>query len=130
MSVLVYVENAAGKFKKSTFEVVSYAKEIANQLGVNLTAISIGNISDDAAMLGNYGVSKVLSVSDEKYSKFNGQSYASAITEAAKAENATVVVIANSFSGKGLAPRVAVKLEAGYVDGAIALPNMSNGFVV
>lgn len=130
MSVLVYVENSAGKFKKSTFEVVSYAKEIANQLGVNLIAISIGTIVDDASLLGNYGVSKVLNVSDEKYSKFNGQSYASAITEAAKAESATVVVIANSFSGKGLAPRVAVKLEAGYVDGAIALPNMSNGFVV
>lgn len=130
MSVLVYVENASGKFKKSTFEVVSYAKEIANQLGVNLTAISIGNISDDAAMLGNYGVSKVLTVSDDKYSKFNGQSYAAAIAEVAKAENSSVVVIANSFSGKGLAPRVAVKLDAGYVDGAIALPNLSNGFVV
>jgi electron transfer flavoprotein alpha subunit len=130
MSVLVYVENAAGKFKKSTFEVVSYAKEIANQLGVNLNAISIGTITDDAAVLGNYGVSKVHSVSDQKYSNFNGQAYASAIAEAAKAENASVVVIANSFSGKGLAPRVAVKLDAGYVDGAIALPNMSNGFVV
>ncbi|MEB0250198.1 electron transfer flavoprotein subunit alpha/FixB family protein, partial [Mucilaginibacter sp. 5B2] len=31
MSVLIYAENAAGKFKKSTFEAVSYAKAIAAQ---------------------------------------------------------------------------------------------------
>ena len=130
MSVLVYVENSAGKFKKSTFEVVSYAKEIANQLGVSLNAISIGTITDDALILGKYGVTKVLSVSDAKYAGFNGQAYAAAIAQAATTLSASVVIIANTFSGKGLAPRVAVKLQAGYVDGAIALPNTSNGFVV
>lgn len=130
MSVLVYVENSGGKFKKSTFEVVSYAKEIANQLGVGLNAISIGAVTDDASVLGNYGVAKVLSVSDAKYAGFNGQAYAAAIAEAATTLSASVIVIANTFSGKGLAPRVAVKLNAGYVDGAIALPAMSNGFVV
>ncbi|MEO8149533.1 MAG: electron transfer flavoprotein subunit alpha/FixB family protein [Bacteroidia bacterium] len=131
MSVLVYTENSAGKFKKSTYEVVSYGNEIASKLGVDLKVISIGNVSnDELASLGKYGAKKVLNVADDKFSKFNGQAFASAIAEAAKTEGANVVVIANSFSGKGLAPRVAIKLTAGFVDGAIALPDMSSGFVV
>ncbi len=131
MSVLVYAENASGKFKKSTFEVVSYGNEIASKLGVELKVISIGNVSNDELQgLGKYGAKKVLNVSDARFASFNNQAYANAIAEAVKAEDAKVVVLANSFSGKGLAPRIAVRLGAGFVDGAIALPDLSNGFVV
>ena len=56
--------------------------------------------------------------------------YAAVIAEAVKSDDATVVILPASFSGKGLAPRLAVKLEAGYVDGAIALPTTANGFTV
>ena len=45
MSVLVFTENWDGKFKKSTFEGISYAAEVAKLLGTTVTAISIGNIS-------------------------------------------------------------------------------------
>jgi electron transfer flavoprotein alpha subunit len=44
MNVLVYIENITGKFKKSTYEVVSYAAAIAKQTGGTLTAVSIGNV--------------------------------------------------------------------------------------
>ena len=132
MSVLVYVENAEGKFKKSVFEAVSYAKAIAAQLGTNLTAISIGDVAEaDLKALGMYGAEKVLSVSNEKLKTFVNQAYAAIVAEAAKKENANVVVLSNSFSGKGLAPRIAVKLEAGLVEGAVALPDIQNGkFIV
>ncbi|POY37430.1 electron transfer flavoprotein subunit alpha [Solitalea longa] len=132
MSVLVYVENAEGKFKKSTFEVVSYAKEIAKQLGTSLTALSIGNVADSAlAELGKYGAQKVLSVSNDKLKSFVNQAYASIISSAAKAEGSKIIVLAASFSGKGLAPRIAVKLEAGLVDGAVELPELTGGkFIV
>ncbi|UKJ05940.1 electron transfer flavoprotein subunit alpha/FixB family protein [Solitalea lacus] len=132
MSVLVYVENAEGKFKKSTYEVVSYAKEVANQLGTSLTALSIGDVADSVlAELGKYGAQKVLSINNQKLKSFVNQAYASIIAQAAKAEGSKVVVLAASFSGKGLAPRVAVKLEAGLVDGAVELPVLSdNKFTV
>ena len=47
MSVLVYTEHAEGKFKKSSFEVVSYGGAVAQQLGTNLVALSIGNVSSE-----------------------------------------------------------------------------------
>lgn len=127
MSVLVYVENAEGKFKKSTFEVVSYAAAVANQLNTGLTAISIGDVKqEDLVNLGKYGASKVLNVSGDKLKSFVNQAYASVIAEAAQKEEASVVVLSNSFSGKGLAPRIAVKLKAGLADAAVELPKTEN----
>lgn len=132
MSVLVYVENAEGKFKKSTFEVVSYAAAVANQLNTELTAISVGDVKqEDLSNLGKYGASKVLSVSSDKLKSFVNQAYASIIAEAAKKEKASVVVLSNSFSGKGLAPRIAVKLKAGLADAAVELPKTEgNKFII
>lgn len=128
MSVLVYVEQVDGKFKKSVFEAVSYAKAIADIQGSTLAAISIGNVAEDELKtLGNYGAAKVLNVSNEQLKNFVNQAYASVIAEAAKKEGADVVVLSNSFSGKGLAPRIAVKLEAGLVDGAVELPKLEGG---
>jgi electron transfer flavoprotein alpha subunit len=54
MSVLVYTENWDGKFKKLSFELISYAKQIADQSGTTVTAISIGNVDDsELKKLGN-----------------------------------------------------------------------------
>ncbi|MBD3749468.1 MAG: electron transfer flavoprotein subunit alpha/FixB family protein [Sphingobacteriales bacterium] len=131
MSVLVYVENAEGKFKKSIFEAVSYAKAIAQKLNTNLVAISIGNVAHaELENLGKYGAEKVLHINNERLKSFVNQAYASVIAEAAKKENAEVVVLSNSFSGKGLAPRIGVKLEAAVADGAIELPQTEGKFSV
>ena len=132
MSVLVYTENSDGKFKKSTFEAVSYAREIANQLNTTLTAISIGNVTQTQLnSLGNYGAEKVLTVNSANLNNFVNQAYASIIAEAAKKDSANVVVLSNSFSGRGLTPRLGVKLKAGVVEGAVSLPNLSGGkFIV
>ncbi|WP_028297818.1 electron transfer flavoprotein subunit alpha/FixB family protein [Olivibacter sitiensis] len=125
MSVLVYVENTEGKFKKTVYELISYAKSIADLYGSQLTALSIGHVADDELKsLGRYGVSKILRVDSEQFKSFVNQAYASVIASAAKHTNANTVVISNSFSGKGLAPRVAAKLGAGLADGAIDLPTI------
>ncbi|WP_295655419.1 electron transfer flavoprotein subunit alpha/FixB family protein [uncultured Mucilaginibacter sp.] len=131
MSVLIYAENADGKFKKSIFEAVSYAKAIAAQNNTTLVALSIGNVAAaELSALGKYGAEKVLNVSNDKLKSFVNQAYASVIAEAAKKEGSTIVVLSNSFSGKGLAPRIAVKLGAGLSDGAVSLPDAGARFTV
>lgn len=128
MSVLIYAENAGGKFKKSTFEAVSYAKAIADQNKTSVVAISIGDVAaGDLAALGQYGAERVLNASNAKLKDFVNQAYASVIAEAAKAQGADIVVLSNSFSGRGLAPRIAVKLQAGLADGAVELPTQDGG---
>lgn len=131
MSVLVYAENTGGKFKKSTFETISYGKAIATMTGGNVTVISIGDVAkEDLMALSKYGASKILNVNTDQLKSFANQAYASIIAEAAKSEQSKNIILSASFSGKGLAPRIAVKLGAAMLDGAISLPDISNGFVV
>lgn len=126
MAILVYIENTDGSLKKSAFEVASYAKAIADQLGDSVTALSIGDVAaSELEKLGKYGLSKVLNANQNNLKQFANKAYASIITEAAKQEQSKVIVLSNSFSGKGLAPRVAAKLDAGLADGAIALPTIN-----
>lgn len=128
MSVLIYAENAEGKFKKSIFEAVSYARAIADGLHTNLIAISIGEVNQEQlSALAKYGADKILNTSGAQLKNFVNQAYASVIAAAAKKENADIVVLSNSFSGRGLAPRIGVKLDAGVADGAVALPDLSGG---
>lgn len=125
MSVLVYIENVEGTLKKSAYEAASYAKTIAKLLDTETIAISIGDVnSDELDKLGNYGVSKVLNVSNENLKSFVNQAYASIIAQAVKKENASIIVLSNTFSGKGLAPRIAAKLSAGLVVGASSVPTI------
>ncbi|MDO5971315.1 electron transfer flavoprotein subunit alpha/FixB family protein [Flavivirga aquimarina] len=128
MSVLVYTESEQGTFKKTALEVASYAKAVANQLGTSVTAITIN--TDDASALGDYGVDKVLNVSNAQLESFNANGYAEAIKQAAEKEAAKVVVISSSANSKYLAPLLAVGLNAGYASNVIEAPTSTSPFTV
>lgn len=131
MSVLVYTENWDGKFKKLSFELISYAKQIAEQSGTTVTAISIGNVDDsELKKLGNYGAAKVLSVNDERLNVLINKAYASIIAQAAEKEGSQLLIFAHNFTGKALAPRLSVKLKAGIASGVNAIPSSFDPFTV
>lgn len=130
MSVLVYTENWEGQFKKKTYELITYARAIADQLNTTVTAISIGKV-DDAALekLGTYGATKVKHI-DTDLETLDNRLYAKAIADAAEAEDSGVVVFSDNFTGKALAPRVSAKLKAGFAGGVFALPESFDPFVI
>ncbi len=128
MSVLVYTESEKGKFKKVAFEVASYAKAVANQMGTTVTAIAIN--ADDVSELGTYGVDKVLKVNDSKLDTFNAKTYANVIKQAAEKEGTKVVVVSQSADSKYLAPILAVNLDAGYASNVVEAPTSASPFTV
>jgi electron transfer flavoprotein alpha subunit len=131
MSVLVYTENWDGKFKKLSFELVSYAAGIAKMFGTGVTAVSIGKVDEtELKKLGNYGAARIISVSNDQLSALDNQAYASVISEIALKENATVIVISNNNTGKAIAPRLSVRLKAGVGSGVSRLPLNLNPFTV
>jgi electron transfer flavoprotein alpha subunit len=128
MSVLVFIDQSEGHIKKSSFEAASYGAKVAEQLGTTAEGIVLGSVTDDVAALGNYGIKKVYTVADTTLNSFDAQVYTKVIAQAAA--NADVIVFSNSTTGKAVAPRLSVKLKAGLVSGAVALPDTSNGFTV
>ncbi|MBE9492033.1 MAG: electron transfer flavoprotein subunit alpha/FixB family protein [Bacteroidetes bacterium] len=131
MSILVFTENWDGKFKKLSFELISYARQIADKLGSSVTALSIGNVEDEELKkLGNYGATKIISVKENRLNVLINRAYASVIYQVADIENADIIVFAHNYSGKALAPRVAVKLKAGAVTGVTEVPANLDPFTV
>ena len=128
MSIIVYTESEKGKLKKTALEVVSYAKAIADQMGTSVTAVAIN--ADNTESLGNYGASKVLSIKNDTLNTFNAKSYAAALAQAVKQEEAKVVVVSSSADSKYLAPLLAVGLDAGYASNVVEAPSSVAPFTV
>jgi electron transfer flavoprotein alpha subunit len=131
MSVIIFADQAHGKIKKVAFEAIQYGAKVAQQLGTNATALVLG-AADNAELeaLGNYGATKVLHVADAKLNEVEATVFTKIIAAAVEQEGADVVVFPHNFDGKAVAPRVAARLKAGFVSGAISMPDTSNGFVV
>jgi electron transfer flavoprotein alpha subunit len=131
MSVLVFTENWDGKFKKISFELVSYASKIAEMLNTQTVALSIGNVQEDELKtLGNYAADKIVSVNNDKLNNLDNQAYTSVIAEVAAKEDAKVIIIAQNNMGKALAPRLSVKLKAGLGAGVSKLPASLEPFTI
>lgn len=131
MSVLIYTENWDGKFKKLSFELVSYGKAIAEAMGGETIVVSIGNVAEDELKtLGNYGADKIINVHDDRLDNLDNQAYAQVLGQVADKVGAGLIVLANNFTGKALAPRLAVKLKAGLAAGVTELPSSYDPFVI
>lgn len=126
MSVLVYIEQTSEGVKKSSVEAAYYAAKVAQKLGVSAVGVALGSASSaHLEELGSVGLSKVLHVSDATFDNFDSKAYTKAISEVAEKEGAKVVVLSFNQNGKALGPRLSVRLKAGYVPGAISLPDDS-----
>ena len=128
MSVVVYIDIYNGEIVKSSLEAVYYASKIASEKGVDCVAAGVGEISEDKLVaLGKYGATKVIVNGNNKTD--NGQK-AKFVENVSITSNSSIVIFSHDFSGKAIAPRVAARLNAGSVSGAIALPDFSNGVSV
>ncbi len=131
MSVLVYAENWDGKFKKISFELVSYSASLAEMLGTNLTALTIGNVeNEELKRLSEYGAGKILNIENHLLSSLDSQAYAKVIADVAAKEGSKTIVFSNNISGKSIAPRLSVRLKAGIASGVNRLPLSIDPFVV
>ena len=117
MSITVYSENWEGKFRKSTFEAVCYARKIADMSNKEVKAISVGEIDEnELKKLSNFGANTI--VSYPKIKKNNEKGVATIIKN--ESENSSIIIFSNTFNAKSIAPRVSVKLNAGLITNVIS----------
>ena len=128
MAVLAYIESNKSKPKKNSFEIISYARGLADQLATELIVLSF-NI-DDTTQLSNYGPDKILNINDNKLSDFNIQKYADIIAQACKSLSIDTIVIGGSADSKYLAPSLSVKTNSSYVSNVVELPSSLDPFTL
>lgn len=129
MSVIAYIETPDGKFKKTGFEVASYAAQLAAKMNTKAIGVIVGP-TDNPSELGEYGIEKVLHVNSTENSDFDSQKYTKIISDLAQQHQAQVVILPHSANGKSLTGRLAIQLNAGSVSGVNSLPDLASGFVV
>lgn len=131
MSVLLFVENWDGRFKKLSFELASYGTKLAGLLGTEAVALSVGNVSEsELQKLGKFGIKKVISVSGDQVSVFDPRSYTSIIAAEAARIDAGVILLSDNNTGKALAPRLSVRMKAGLGAGVNQLPSGIEPFTI
>ncbi|MEO8711329.1 MAG: electron transfer flavoprotein subunit alpha/FixB family protein [Parafilimonas sp.] len=128
--ILVFIDHTDSAIKKSSYEVLSYGAALAQKMDTSVEGLILGTVNDDLSVLGCYGISKVHQVSNEILNQLDAQLYAKIIADAISALNAEIIIFSHNQTGKTVAPMVSARLKAGFVSGAVTLPDISKGFVV
>ncbi|MCS6807485.1 MAG: electron transfer flavoprotein subunit alpha/FixB family protein [Bacteroidota bacterium] len=118
MNILVYLEAIDGKLKKTAFEAITAAHALAQQLSGSVVGIAIGSV--DTSPAGLYGLTSCLSAQHPLLDKKSTSAYAETLAQAAQAEQAHIVLLPASATGKEIAARLAIKLQAGLAADTIA----------
>ena len=122
--VLVYINSTNG-LSKAALETVTYGKKIGN----DVTVITNGSASaDQLANLGEYGASKVLV--DRSVDGEDPQQLTRLIASVADQVSASTVIFSHDIFGKAVAPRLSVRMKAGLISGAIAVPEADGSIKV
>jgi electron transfer flavoprotein alpha subunit len=126
MSVVVFVDTRGEKVSKAALQALTYGRKVAAASNAPVTAITFGDVPTDR--LATLGANKVIVARQAK--TVDGQQLTKLVTTVAQGENTQVIVFSHDNVGKAVAPRVAARMKAGHVAGAITLPDTSGGFKV
>ena len=113
-NVWVFCEQRQGEMMPTTFELISEGRKLADELGVELCGILLGdNVDGIAAELGNYGADKVYVYNSPLLKDFTTDGYTKVIVEAVEELKPEVLLFGASNIGRDLAPRCAARLHTG-----------------
>ncbi|MFQ5430653.1 MAG: electron transfer flavoprotein subunit alpha/FixB family protein, partial [Phycisphaerae bacterium] len=129
--VLVFVEQRDGVFLPAALQCLTAAAELAGRTGGRVAAALIGSglapLADDVAQA---GVAAVYLCDAEALAKYNALTYSRALADIIVKSDPQVVLMAASFMGRDLSPRVAIRLDAGLATDCTALKIGEHGALV
>ena len=113
-SVWVFCEQRQGKMMPTTFELISEGRKLADELGVELCGILLGdNVDGIAKELGGYGADKVYVYNSPLLKDYTTDAYTKVITDAVEEIKPEILLFGASNIGRDLAPRCAARLHTG-----------------
>jgi electron transfer flavoprotein alpha subunit len=125
--ILLVVEHVNGKVSKSTYEMITAARELG--LEVPITALILGSAVASVASEIAMAVDQVLVADLDTLAQYDAELWAAAVSQIATAGEASIVLIGGSRSGREYSPRVAVKLGSPLIEDVISLKADGNFLV-
>ncbi len=113
-NVWVFCEQRQGKMMPTTFELISEGRKLADELGVELCGILLGdNVDGIAKELGGYGADKVYVYNSPLLKDYTTDAYTKVITDAVEEIKPEILLFGASNIGRDPAPRCAARLHTG-----------------
>lgn len=129
MSVLVFLETADNRIKKSSIEALCFGRNLAQSAQGKTIALVTGN-PENLAEAAQYGADTILQISDDRFQQPDAQAFGEAIAQAANANQCDMAVFAKSSLSDSFTAKVAHLMQATAATNVVALPDYSQGFTV
>lgn len=120
-TILVYLESHGNGLKRASLEVITAAYDIASATGAKVVGVLTNGTASHAQAAAEYGLTECVVVRHQQLEKTSSTAIAAAVAQVAQQEKASYVMLSANASGKEIAPRVAVKLQAGYLPDCVSL---------
>lgn len=120
MSVLIVLEQRAGKWNRVSFEALAAGQKIAQALGVPAQAVVLGSNTDALAReAAGYSVAKVLGLDDPLLEQYTPEAYTSALEQLIQATQPKFVVFPHTYQVRDYAPKLSTRLGKALVSDVV-----------
>ena len=112
--VYVFAQQVDNKLSSIAFELIGKGKDLAKDLGTEVTAILAGyQVADLADELAAYGADKVIVIDDPELKEYRTEPYAHAVASVIKEFKPDIVLVGATAIGRDLGPRVSARVHTG-----------------
>ena len=112
--IWVFAEQREGNLQKVSLELLGEGKRLANELGVKLTAVLLGNnVNHLATILGEHGADEVLVAESPELEHYTTDAYTKVICDLVNERKPGILFVGATFIGRDLGPRIAARLNTG-----------------
>ena len=112
--VFVFVQQVDHKITGVSYELLGKGKELAADLGTEVTAVLLGyQVEDLCPKLARYGADKIILVDNEALEPYTTEPYAHAMYNVIEKYKPAVVLYGATAIGRDLAPRVSARVHTG-----------------
>jgi len=113
--ILVVLEQRNNQIKKSSLEAITVAKDFSEKLNGNFEAVLVGGEISDFSQLGKYGLKKITHFTNPELNFYSSNNFAKTISDFVRNNSFNKIILSNTSLGKDLAPRIAIRNDAGIV---------------
>ena len=127
--ILAVLEQREGLLKKSAFETVYVAANLAAKLKLDAEAVVIGSSVENINEIAKYGIKKIIHLKSDLLKNYSSSGYTDAVSDYANTTEADYLLLSNTAFGKYLAPHLAVRMNAGILMDCINLSTDSGELI-
>jgi len=119
--IAIYLEPQKDQLKRVSYELITASLNLSGKTGCSVVGILVGGTKENAMAAGNYGLNNIILINNPNLENYSVTAHSKVFYLAITEEAADTVIFPASTHGLELAPKIAVKLEAGYIADCVGL---------